>query len=337
MASTFWVLGCAMLDQASSMTLTALRRCRAVFGISPGSTSEAWSLTDATRPSTSRPKHLLWCLMFLKVYASESVHRCLSRADEKTFRKWVWLWVDLLANLRVVLALCGIDGLNSVVPMIEHSFHWMVLTFVSGNQYRTTASGIPTNFMELGYAMKSVCACELATLSGSIEAYHAANGQIYGLHVIHNPPRGPTLEPNAAMIASGRVFMGLVGNVFNVPKVVERGYGVAIVGGTADFGTMLGEDMERDIFLGGMLPPQSWWKEPTWLSASSSLSFGSTYRQFLRWYPIRSSLPIALASPLSRKLLLMVCLVSPLFNFLKLHFGSSLFILILTTTGIWSW
>ncbi|ETV69081.1 hypothetical protein H257_15216 [Aphanomyces astaci] len=126
------------------MTLTALRRYRAVFGISPGSTSVTWSLTDATRPSTSRPKHLLWCLMFLKVYASEGVH---------------------------------------LVPMIEHSFHWMVPTFVSGNQYCTTASGIPTNFMELGYAMKSVCACELATLSGSMEAYHAANGQIYGLHV----------------------------------------------------------------------------------------------------------------------------------------------------------
>ncbi|KAF0707704.1 hypothetical protein AaE_013498 [Aphanomyces astaci] len=103
MASTFWVLGCAMLDQASSMTLTALRRYRAVFGISPGSTSVAWSLTDATRPSTSRPKHLLWCLMFLKVYASEGVHCCLSGADEKTFRKWVWLWVDLLANLRVIV------------------------------------------------------------------------------------------------------------------------------------------------------------------------------------------------------------------------------------------
>jgi hypothetical protein len=43
--------------------------------------------------SSARPRHLLWALVFLKVYASEDVHCCLvGYVDAKTYRKWAW-WV----------------------------------------------------------------------------------------------------------------------------------------------------------------------------------------------------------------------------------------------------
>lgn len=43
---------------------------------------------------------MLWALMFLKTYAKESVLSGMAGSvDEKTFRKWVWLFVCAIASL----------------------------------------------------------------------------------------------------------------------------------------------------------------------------------------------------------------------------------------------
>lgn len=53
-------------------------------------------------PQTTRPIHLLWGLLFLKVYGSEKTHLTIARVDAKTFRKWSWYFVRLLADLDLV-------------------------------------------------------------------------------------------------------------------------------------------------------------------------------------------------------------------------------------------
>ena len=89
-----------LLPQARS--LDELRRFRAFFGASPEVCSQLW---DHLSPSETinrlaRPKHLLWALVFLKVYASESVLCTLvSCPDEKTFRKWTRVFVDEISYL----------------------------------------------------------------------------------------------------------------------------------------------------------------------------------------------------------------------------------------------
>ena len=89
-----------LLPQARS--LDELRRFRAFFGASPEVCSQLW---DHLSPSETinrlaRPKHLLWALIFLKVYASESVLCTLvSCPDEKTFRKWTRIFVDEISYL----------------------------------------------------------------------------------------------------------------------------------------------------------------------------------------------------------------------------------------------
>lgn len=50
-------------------------------------------------PSNVHPKHLLWALIFLKQYNIEEVNAKLAACDEKTFRKWVWLFVEMIAEL----------------------------------------------------------------------------------------------------------------------------------------------------------------------------------------------------------------------------------------------
>ena len=46
----------------------------------------------------AKPKHLLWALMLVKVYAKEEVLAKLARCDEKTFRKWAWLFVEEISE-----------------------------------------------------------------------------------------------------------------------------------------------------------------------------------------------------------------------------------------------
>ncbi|KAH9118088.1 hypothetical protein LEN26_012265 [Aphanomyces euteiches] len=54
------------------------------------------------RPVGSRDEHLLWAMLFLKVYSSENVHATIAAVDEKTFRKWSWAILEALASLNVI-------------------------------------------------------------------------------------------------------------------------------------------------------------------------------------------------------------------------------------------
>ena len=51
-------------------------------------------------PEGAHPAHLLLCLMFLKIYATETVLCTMAGGvEEKTFRKWSWMFVDELSYL----------------------------------------------------------------------------------------------------------------------------------------------------------------------------------------------------------------------------------------------
>lgn len=88
--------------------LTRKRRFRSHFGTSPKVISEVWHRLDPLNAwddaNGVRPVHLLWALLFLKIYGTEAVHCTLAGGkeygpDETTFRKWVWIFVDAVAML----------------------------------------------------------------------------------------------------------------------------------------------------------------------------------------------------------------------------------------------
>jgi hypothetical protein len=89
---------CQLSDQSRT------RIFRANFGVSPYICAVVWNELVDTRslPQGARPKHILWSLLFLKVYATENVLCTICACDEKTFRKWVWLLVAAMARLVVV-------------------------------------------------------------------------------------------------------------------------------------------------------------------------------------------------------------------------------------------
>ena len=87
-----------------------IRNClfRSYFGTSSRICAVLWELLKRQRKRIAKkdgygnvsPKHLLWALMFLKVYGVEATLSSMAGGvDEKTYRKWVWIFVKAIANL----------------------------------------------------------------------------------------------------------------------------------------------------------------------------------------------------------------------------------------------
>ena len=99
---TFMYHGCKYTGALRGYSdVMKLRRFKAHFGTSPLVCSIMWSMISTEVPSGASFLHLLWGLLFLKVYATESV-LCgiVGGVDEKTFRKWAWLMVEKMAGLK---------------------------------------------------------------------------------------------------------------------------------------------------------------------------------------------------------------------------------------------
>lgn len=82
-----------------------LRRFKAFFGVKPSRAAEVWSLLVGHNlvPPKTQPMHLLWALLFLKVYGTEEVNAGMIGHDESTIRKWVWLLVKAMHDLSKIL------------------------------------------------------------------------------------------------------------------------------------------------------------------------------------------------------------------------------------------
>lgn len=86
----------------TSSKYVAQRRFTSFFGVTPRVCSLIWDKIKHDIPNGGAPKHLLWSLSFVKQYSVEHYRRSIFHADEKTIRKWTWLFLELLSNLDVV-------------------------------------------------------------------------------------------------------------------------------------------------------------------------------------------------------------------------------------------
>ena len=136
----FKIAGQVMMNSTTTNTesSTFQRRWRSMFGASPLVCCKLWVLLARFRKHMTRPqhKHLLWALMFLRKYSND--HDLANTAaggwddavDEKTFRKWIWLFVEAISFLEmdVILwenrkvddilndALISVDGTDTRQP-----------------------------------------------------------------------------------------------------------------------------------------------------------------------------------------------------------------------------
>lgn len=94
---------------------TRQRRFKSFFGVTPHVCFLVWQRIKNDAPPGSEPKHLLWCLNFLKQYSDEHTRKAVRSAVEKTIRKWTWIFVKLVSDLNVVSQHCVyFHGLNKI-------------------------------------------------------------------------------------------------------------------------------------------------------------------------------------------------------------------------------
>lgn len=74
---------------------------RGFFGAPIAVIANIWNRIEPNLEDAAKPKHLLWSLVFLKIYATEDVHcRIVGWPDRNTFRKWQWYFVEKIAELK---------------------------------------------------------------------------------------------------------------------------------------------------------------------------------------------------------------------------------------------
>ncbi|KAI0556617.1 hypothetical protein FGB62_352g06 [Gracilaria domingensis] len=84
------------------VTNTSVRRFRSIFGVSTDLVLNLWLLAKNSLPDGREIKHLLWALMFLKLYNTEHTNAAICGVDEKTFRKWSFAVVRSISTLNLV-------------------------------------------------------------------------------------------------------------------------------------------------------------------------------------------------------------------------------------------
>jgi hypothetical protein len=101
----FWSdLGMKVLNKnKGGCNRTRAERFRTAFGTSWFICSILWHLLDSRSTIIKKPIHLLMALNYLKVYDKVALHCSRFKCDEKTSRKWTWIYIELISSLSVEL------------------------------------------------------------------------------------------------------------------------------------------------------------------------------------------------------------------------------------------
>ena len=140
-----------------------------------------WQMLNpfVSMPNGVHPSHLLWALMFLKLYCAESVLCMLASGEngrapnEKTFCKWCWLFIEAISNLQfsVVSAKSHVQVLASFLFLIVVNLSFSPVS----RSYGQTVSMV----------ILAMCArCLLMQLT-----FTSTNGNHFGLGGFHTKSR----------------------------------------------------------------------------------------------------------------------------------------------------
>jgi len=97
----FWIAGCQICGhpEVTHSTMSGMRKFRALFGCTPKICEYIWDYLEIAllHPPGAKPFHMLCALLFLKQYCIEELNSIITHLDPKTYRKWVWIYVELIA------------------------------------------------------------------------------------------------------------------------------------------------------------------------------------------------------------------------------------------------
>ncbi len=92
--------GSAGDEDSKKVSKINIRRFKSHFGTTPGSCAYIWQEIEK-HDENLKYFHLLWALLFLKLYDSEEVlSGMVGGVDEKTFRKYIWIILKSFKTLK---------------------------------------------------------------------------------------------------------------------------------------------------------------------------------------------------------------------------------------------
>jgi len=103
----FELAGCSILSKKyKRRDFRFDHRFAGAFGMDPNRCATIWNMleTCGMKKKGRHPKHLMWMLMWLRVYATEEILHALSGCHENTVRKWVWIYVEAVASMEHVVS-----------------------------------------------------------------------------------------------------------------------------------------------------------------------------------------------------------------------------------------
>jgi hypothetical protein len=163
---TYWSVGTAAMEDC---------RFRGLFRARIEIVLKVWLMLGegGLHPKKSKPKHLLWTLYFLKAYPREApgcsaVGGSKGAIDPKTLRKWVWLFIERIAELADdVLSIVSCRGrwqprtslphLTVTVPVVailQIDFESRLGAHNVGNDCLMTINGTDFRILQKGAARK---------------------------------------------------------------------------------------------------------------------------------------------------------------------------------------
>jgi len=105
-----------------------------MFGVSWFICEQTWNLIDehGFYQLTQKAEHLLWTLLFLKIYSNEKTHCSITGTTPKTFRKWVWQVLEEIGVLQsyAVLSIIVYFVFNLSSTIDNKLIHPLYLFFV---------------------------------------------------------------------------------------------------------------------------------------------------------------------------------------------------------------
>jgi hypothetical protein len=79
------------------------RKFLSFFGLTPMNCYRMWQLVGDDKCD---PKHLLWALMFLRMYLQEDVICTIVGESKNTVRKWTWRLIEKIAEIDSLVSTC---------------------------------------------------------------------------------------------------------------------------------------------------------------------------------------------------------------------------------------
>ena len=119
-ANKFATFASTMLKRANGLQVYTIgeRRFKELFGVDAEVCTVLWDELLAYKPDGGKPIHLLWALIFCKVYGTEEVHCTIADVSPMTYRRWVWSFLNSIFNLKLVRIY------NNAMYLLVSLIHW---------------------------------------------------------------------------------------------------------------------------------------------------------------------------------------------------------------------